>query len=355
MIDTQTIKIQKTTQSKLDTTDFKNLKFGQTFSDHMFVMDYVDGKWQQPTIMPFQNMTMSPASLVIHYGQSIFEGLKAFKNEDGRYGLFRPDLNIKRMNKSAVRMCMPEIPENIFMDALTELVRLENEWIPTLELSSLYLRPVLFAIDEYIGVKASQSYRFMILAAPVNAYYVKPVRIKIEREFTRAAKGGTGYAKTAGNYAGSLYPAKLANDQGYDQLLWTDAKEHAYIEESGTMNVMFVIDGKLVTPELGETILDGVTRRSALQLARDWGVQVEERRVSVAELQEAMQNDTLEEAFGCGTAATIAHIEAIADGDKVYQLPKVEERKLSNRLMQYFVDLKKFRTDDPHGWMIELS
>jgi branched-chain amino acid aminotransferase len=224
-----------------------------------------------------------------------------------------------------------------------------------LELSSLYLRPVLFAIDEYIGVKASQSYRFMILAAPVNAYYVKPVRIKIEREFTRAAKGGTGYAKTAGNYAGSLYPAKLANDQGYDQLLWTDAKEHAYIEESGTMNVMFVIDGKLVTPELGETILDVVTRRSALQLARDWGVQVEERRVSVAELQEAMQNDTLEEAFGCGTAATIAHIEAIADGDKVYQLPKVEERKLSNRLMQYFVDLKKFRTDDPHGWMIELS
>jgi branched-chain amino acid aminotransferase len=355
MIDTHTIKIQKTTQSKLDTTDFKNLKFGQTFSDHMFVMDYVEGKWQQPTIMPFQNMTMSPASLVIHYGQSIFEGLKAFKNEEGRYGLFRPDLNIKRMNKSAVRMCMPEIPENIFMDALTELVQLENNWIPTLELSSLYLRPVLFAIDEYIGVKASQSYRFMILAAPVNAYYVKPVRVKIEREFTRAAKGGTGYAKTAGNYAGSLYPAKLANEQGYDQLLWTDAKEHAYIEESGTMNVMFVIGGKLITPALSETILDGVTRRSAIQLAKDWGVEVEERRVSVAELQEAMENDTLEEAFGCGTAATIAHIEAIADGGKVFQLPKVEDRKLSNRLMQHFVNLKKFKTDDPHGWMVELT
>ncbi len=183
----------------------------------------------------------------------------------------------------------------------------------------------------------------MILAAPVNAYYAKPVRVKIEREFTRAAKGGTGYAKTAGNYAGSLYPAKLANEQGFDQLLWTDAKEHAYIEESGTMNVMFVIDGKLVTPELSETILDGVTRRSALQLAKDWGVQVEERRVSVAELQEAMENNTLEEAFGCGTAATIAHIEAIADGDKVYQLPKVEDRKLSNRLMKYFVDLKKIQ------------
>lgn len=355
MIDTQTIKIQKTTQSKLDTTDFNNLKFGQVFSDHMFVMDYKDGKWQEPEIMPFQNMTVSPASLVIHYGQSIFEGLKAFKNEEGRFGLFRPDLNIKRMNKSAVRMCMPEIPENIFMEALQELVRMDHEWIPNAELSSLYLRPVLFATDNYIGVKASETYRFMILAAPVNAYYAKPVKVKIEREFTRAAQGGTGFAKTAGNYAGSLYPAKLANEQGFDQLLWTDAKEHTYIEESGTMNVMFVINGKLITPKLSETILDGVTRRSTLQLAKDWGVEVEERKVSVTELQEAMQSGTLEEAFGCGTAATIAHIEAIADDGKVYQLPKIEDRKLSNRLMQYFVDLKKFRTDDPHGWMIELS
>ncbi|HKK40650.1 MAG TPA: aminotransferase class IV, partial [Cryomorphaceae bacterium] len=227
--------------------------------------------------------------------------------------------------------------------------------IPNAELSSLYLRPVLFATDNYIGVKASETYRFMILAAPVNAYYAKPVRVKIERKFARAAQGGTGYAKTAGNYAGSLYPAKLANEQGFDQLLWTDAKEHAYIEESGTMNVMFVINGRLITPKLSETILDGVTRRSTLQLAKDWGVEVEERRVSVAELQEAMQSGTLEEAFGCGTAATIAHIEAIADDGKVYQLPKIEDRKLSNRLMQYFVDLKKFRTDDPHGWMIELS
>ena len=355
MIETQTIKIQKAKESKLEKIDFEDLKFGRTFSDHMFVMDYIDGKWQEPKILPFQNMTMSPAALVIHYGQSIFEGLKAFKNEEGRFGLFRPDMNIKRMNKSAVRMCMPEIPENIFMEGLQELVSLDHEWIPKGELSSLYIRPVLFAIDEYIGVKASESYRFMILTAPVNAYYSKPVRVKIEREFTRAAKGGTGYAKTAGNYAGSLYPAKLANEQGYDQLLWTDAKEHAYIEESGTMNVMFVIDGKLITPELSETILDGVTRRSVLQLAKDWGLDVEERRVSVEELQEAMENDKLEEAFGCGTAATIAHIEAIADGEKVFQLPEVENRKLSNKLMKYFTDLKKFRLDDPHGWMIELS
>ena len=355
MIETHNINIQKTTSSKLPEIDFANLAFGKTFADHMFVMDFVDGRWQEPMIMPFQDMTMSPASLVIHYGQSIFEGMKAFKNTDGRFGLFRPDLNIKRMNKSAVRMCMPEIPEDIFMDALSELVSLDHQWIPTGELASLYIRPVLFAIDDYIGVKASQSYRFMILLAPVNAYYTKPVRVKIEREFTRAAQGGTGYAKTAGNYAGSLYPAKLANDQGYDQLLWTDAKEHAYIEESGTMNIMFVIEGKLITPSLGETILDGVTRRSAIQLAKDWGIDVEERRVSVIELQEAMNNDTLEEAFGCGTAATIAHIEAIADGESVYQLPNVEDRKLSNKMMKHFIDLKKFRVNDPHGWMVELS
>jgi len=355
MIETHSIKIQKTSQSKLESIDFQDLKFGRVFADHMFVMDFIDGKWQEPKILPFQNMSMSPAALVIHYGQSIFEGLKAFKNKDGRYGLFRPDLNIERMNKSAVRMCMPEIPENLFMEGLRELVRLDNQWIPTGELSSLYIRPVLFATDEYIGVKASEKYRFMIITAPVNAYYSKPVRVKIEREFTRAAKGGTGFAKTAGNYAGSLYPAKLANDQGYDQLLWTDAKEHEYIEESGTMNVMFLIDGKLITPKLSETILDGVTRRSVLQLAKDWGIPVEERRVSVSELQEAMENDTLEEAFGCGTAATIAHIEAIADGTKVFQLPDVESRKLSNRLMNYFTALKKFKVEDPHGWMIDLS
>jgi branched-chain amino acid aminotransferase len=354
MIETQSIKIQKTAESKLESIDFEDLKFGRVFSDHMFVMDYIDGKWQEPKILPFQNMSMSPAALVIHYGQSIFEGLKAFKNEEGRFGLFRPDLNIKRMNRSAVRMCMPEIPENIYMEGLQELVRLDHQWIPKGELSSLYIRPVLFATDEYIGVKPSEKYRFMIITAPVNAYYSKPVRVKIERKYTRAAKGGTGYAKTAGNYAGSLYPARLANDQGYDQLLWTDAKEHAYIEESGTMNVMFLIDGTLITPELSETILDGVTRRCVLQLAKDWNIPVEERRVSVEELQEAMENDTLEEAFGCGTAATIAHIEAIADGDKVFQLPDVESRKLSNRLMKHFTDLKKFRIDDPHGWMIEL-
>lgn len=355
MIDTQLIHIEKTTKSKLPETDFDKLAFGRTFSDHMFVMDFREGKWQEPKIVPFQNLSMNPASSVIHYGQSIFEGMKAFKNEEGRFGLYRPDKNIERMNRSAVRMCMPEIPENIFMEALQELIRIDHEWIPTGELSSLYIRPVLFAIDEFIGVKASQDYRFLILTSPVNAYYPKPVKVKVERHYTRAARGGTGFAKAAGNYAGSMYPARLANEQGYDQLLWTDAKEHAYIEESGTMNVMFVIDGVLVTPALSDTILDGITRRSVIQVAKDWGLSVEERRIAVAEVVEAFEKGTLQEAFGCGTAATIAHIEAIGDGDNMMVLPDVNERKFSNKLMKYFTDLKKFRTVDPHGWMVELS
>ena len=355
MIETQLIQIEKTKRSRLPETDLEQLEFGKTFSDHMLIMDYRDGKWSSPKIEPYRNLSISPASSVIHYGQSIFEGMKAFKNKEGRYGLFRPDKNIERMNRSAVRMCMPTIPENVFMDGLCELVRLDNQWIPTGEMASLYIRPFLFAIDEYIGVKASKDYRFMIITSPVNAYYTKPVSVKVERKYTRAVKGGTGFAKAAGNYAGSLYPARLANEQGYDQLLWTDATEHEYIEESGTMNVMFVIEDRLITPALSETILDGVTRRSTLQVAKDWGLQVEERRISVNEIVEAHRSGTLSEAFGCGTAATIAHIRAIADGDNMMELPPIEERKLGNKLMKYFTDLKKFRTDDKHGWMIELS
>jgi branched-chain amino acid aminotransferase len=354
MIDTETIQIEKITTSKLEQTDFDNLQFGKIFSDHMFVMDFINGEWQRGKILPYQNLSMSPASSVIHYGQSVFEGMKAYKNTEGKIGLFRPDKNIERMNRSAERMCMPRIPEGLFMEALTELVRLDAAWIPTEELSSLYIRPVLFAIDEYIGVKASENYRFMIFTSPVNAYYTKPVKVKIEHHYTRAAKGGTGFAKAAGNYAGSLYPAKLANQQGYDQLLWTDAAEHKYVEESGTMNVMFVVENKLYTPELGDTILDGVTRRSVLQLAKDWGYEVVERRILVEEVIEALQDGRLSEVFGCGTAATIAHISLISDNGKDYELPPVSDRPFSSKLSKYFTDLKKFRIPDPHGWMLEL-
>jgi branched-chain amino acid aminotransferase len=355
MIETQTIKVQKAAKSRLPEVNFQDLKFGREFADHMFVMEYRGGKWQEPVIKPFGNISISPATSVLHYGQSIFEGMKAFKNVQGRYGLFRPDKNIERFNRSAVRMCMPVVPEGIFMEALSELVRLDNSWIPAEDFSSLYLRPFMYAIDEYVGVKASDDYRFMIFTSPVGAYYAKPVRVKIEHHFTRAAHGGTGFAKAAGNYAGSLYPARLANQQGFDQLLWTDASEHAYIEESGTMNVMFIINGTLITPELSDTILDGVTRRSVLQIAKDWNIPVEERRIPVKEVVDAMRNGNLQEAFGCGTAATIAHIASIADGDDVFELPAVEQREVSNKLIKHFLDLRKFRAPDPHGWMVELT
>lgn len=355
MIETESIEVQKIDKSRLEEIDFDQLKFGRTFSDHMFSMDFKDGNWQKPKILPYQNMTMAPSASVIHYGQSAFEGLKAFKNADGKYGLFRPELNVQRMNRSAERLSMPEIPEELYLEALKKLVTLDNGWIPTDELASLYIRPVLFAMDEYIGVKASDTYRFMIFTSPVNAYYSKPVSVKVERHYTRAARGGTGYAKAAGNYAGSLYPARLANEQGFDQLLWTDSKEHKYVEESGTMNVMFVVDGKLLTPTLSDSILDGITRRSVIALAKDWDIPVEERQISVEEIIKAASENRLQEAFGCGTAATIAQIASIGDGDDLYELPPVEGREISKKLSKYFIDLKKFRIEDKHDWMVPLN
>lgn len=355
MISTPTIKISKIKKSRLEGTNFDELIFGRTFSDHMLVMDYIDGKWQKPEIMPYQNLSMAPSSLVLHYGQSIFEGLKAYKNEKGEYGLFRPDANIERMNISAVRMCMPTIPEDLFMEALATLIRMDHNWIPNGELSSLYIRPVLFALDEGIGIRPSKTYRFMIFSSPVNAYYSKPVKIKIERHFTRAAAGGTGFAKAAGNYGNSLYPAYIAAKDGVDQCLWTDAKEHKYIEECGTMNIFFVINDTLITPALHDTILDGITRRSIIQMAHDWNIALEERKVSVEEVIHAIKNNTLQEAFGCGTAATIAHIAQLVDEDITYELPPIESRTISNRIEKHFLDIKKFRVEDPHQWMYILS
>ena len=355
MIDTEPIHIRKTDSSRLPEIDFDNLKFGRVFSDHMFSMEYTDGKWKQPEIIPYGPMEMSPASSVIHYSQTIFEGMKAYKNEEGRISLFRPDMNISRMNRSAKRMCMPEIPEEVFMEGLKTLLKLDSGWIPSLESASLYVRPLLFATDEFIGIRPSDNYRFLIMTTPVNAYYSKPVNVKIERKYSRAVEGGTGAAKTGGNYAGSLYPAERAKEEGFDQLLWTDAKTHEYLEESGTMNVMFVVDGKLWTPALGETVLDGVTRRSVLELARDMGVEVEERSIRVDELVRALEENRVEEAFGCGTAAVIAQIATIGDGDKRYELPPVEGRTLSPKFEKYFRDLKKLRIEDKFNWMVEIS
>ena len=323
MVQTLDISVTKTDHSKLNQVDFDNIQFGKVYADHMFVADYTGGQWTDLRVAPFAKMTFSPALAALHYGQSIFEGIKAYKSAEGEAILFRADKNAERFNQSAVRMCMPEIPEEIFIGGIEELLKLDKDWIPDRPGTALYIRPFMFASDEYIGVRPSETYTFCIFTGPVGGYYAKPVRVKIEQDFVRAAEGGTGFAKTAGNYAASLYPAQLAHQDGYDQLIWTDSKTHNYIEEAGTMNIMLVIDGTLVTPPTGTTILNGVTRDSILALARDWGIPVEERRVSVEEIMKAIEAGTLDEAFGAGTAATVAPIAAIGYEGTDYELPRL--------------------------------
>lgn len=351
---TGTISIQKAEESRISEVDFNNIIFGRHFSDHMFVTDFEGGEWRSPRIEPYRKLEMSPSAAVLHYGQSIFEGLKAYKNEKGEILLFRPKDNFKRLNKSAVRMCMPELPEELFMEGLKELVQLDRDWVPEQEGSSLYIRPFMYASDEYLGVKASENYRFIIFTAPVGRYYNEPVKVLIENNFTRAVPGGIGYVKAGGNYGRSLFPAKVAQEKGYHQLIWTDAFEHKYVEESGTMNLMFVIDNTLITPPVSTTILDGVTRNSVLTIARDLGINVEERRISVDEIVEAHDKGVLQDAFGTGTAATIAHISTIGVHGRDLELPSVEERKISNRIAKELQDIRLGRKDDNHGWVEKL-
>lgn len=351
MINIATTRVE---ESRLPQMDFHNILFGRQFSDHMFIADYKDGAWTDLRIVPYGNLSMSPATSSLHYGQSIFEGMKAHRGPNGEVFFFRLEDNMKRLNISAQRMCMPELPEEIFRAGLMQLLELDKGWVPDVEGTALYIRPFMFATDEYIGVKASENYRFMIFTCPVGAYYSEPVKVKIEMAYTRAANGGTGFAKAAGNYAASLYPAKLVQEQGLHQLIWTDAREHKYIEESGTMNVMFVIDGKLITPKSSETILHGITRDSVVKVAQSWGVEVEERQVTVEEVVEALKSGALTDAFGAGTAATIAHIGMIRHMGIDYELPPAESRELSNRLKDFLVRFKIGQEEDQFGWRSQL-
>ncbi|MCS7018702.1 MAG: branched-chain amino acid aminotransferase [Bernardetiaceae bacterium] len=346
--------IEKTAHSRLSQVDLKQPIFGRTFTDHMLSADYMGGKWTNVRIMPYQDISISPALSAIHYGQSIFEGLKAYKNAEGEVLCFRPDENFKRMNKSAVRMCMPTIPEEIFMGGLRELLNLDRDWVPAGEGCSLYIRPVMFATDAFIGLRPSETYKFLIFCSPAGVYYSAPVKVKVETRYTRAAEGGTGAAKAAGNYAAAMYPTKLAYQEGFDQVLWTDAKEHRYIEEAGSMNIMFIINGTIITAPETDTVLPGITRKSVLQLAREWGVPVEERKPGVAEVIQAIQNGTLQEAFGVGTAATIAHIKTIGYEGQLYELPDVANRPFSNRVYQELEDIKRGRKADTRGWVMKI-
>jgi branched-chain amino acid aminotransferase len=353
--DTLNIPVQKIEKSRISEVDFEKLPFGKTFSDHMLTAEYSDGKWSTPQIVPYSRMDFSPSSAVIHYGQSIFEGMKAYKNEKGDVMLFRPIDNFKRLNKSAERMCMPSLPEELFMEGLKQLVLLDSDWIPKKSEGALYIRPFMFASDEFIGVRPSETYKFMIITCPVGNYYLEPVKVLVENNYTRAVEGGVGYVKVAGNYGRSLYPAKIAQEKGYHQLIWTDAIEHKYIEESGTMNVMFVIGDKLITPPISSTILAGVTRDSVLTLARDMGMDVEERRINIDELVYAAEKGILKDAFGTGTAATIAHIALICYKGIDYHLPPVETRTLSNKIKESLQKIRKGEAPDLHKWVIKIN
>lgn len=349
------IKVTRTTASRLSKLDFDNIPFGKVFSDHMLVADFRQGGWQPAEIMPFGTFPLAPSTTALHYGQSIFEGMKAYRNVRGQAVLFRARDNFLRMNRSAERMVMPAIPESLFLDGLRELIRLDRDWIPSKDGSSLYIRPLMFANDDYIGVKPSDTYKFVIFTCPVGQYYSEPVKLWVTRKYVRAAEGGTGEAKTAGNYAASYYAARKAQEKGYHNVLWLDGKEHRFVEECGTMNIFFVIDGVAVTPALSGTILRGVTRDSAITLLREMNVKVEERRISIEEITEAQAKGKLQECFGAGTAATISPVSHIGSEEGDLELPPDKDRKIGPELLKRLNDIRMGRAEDRHGWMEVVS
>ena len=348
------IKLSKVKSSKISKVDFSDLGFCKYYTDHMFVCEYENNDWKNFRIIPFQDLNLSPACTTLHYGQTIFEGLKAYKNEKDEILIFRPDKNAKRFNSSAERMCMPSLPEKYFINSIEELLKIEKDWVPKGEENSLYIRPLMFAIDPYIGIKPADKYLFIIICGLAGGYYSEPVNVKIETEYTRAVKGGVGYAKTAANYAAALYPAVQAQKEGFHQLIWTDGKEHNFVEESGTMNLFFVIDNKLITPPLGDTVLDGVTRDSIISVCPELDIDIEIRKVSIKEIIDALGNGSMTEAFGAGTAATIAPIKTIAFKSKKYNLPKNNKLTFSKKILDYLNNLKFGKIDDKFDWVNKL-
>ena len=347
-------KLSKVKSSKISKVDFSDLGFCKYYTDHMFVCEYENNEWKNFRIIPFQDLNLSPACTTLHYGQTIFEGLKAYKNEKDEILIFRPDKNAKRFNSSAERMCMPSLPEKYFINSIEELLKIEKDWVPKGEENSLYIRPLMFAIDPYIGIKPADKYLFIIICGLAGGYYSEPVNVKIETEYTRAVKGGVGFAKTAANYAAALYPAVQAQKEGFHQLIWTDGKEHNFVEESGTMNLFFVIDNKLITPPLGDTVLDGVTRDSIISVCPELDIDIEIRKISVKEIIDALGNGSMTEAFGAGTAATIAPIKTIAFQSKKYNLPENNKISFSKKILDYLNNLKFGKIDDKFDWVNKL-
>ncbi len=345
------IRVYQAKKSNLSKVDFNNIPFGQTYSDHMFVADYKDGQWQNLQIRPLSHLSFHPGLMALHYGQSFFEGMKASKTNAGVPMLMRPEMHAQRMNHSAERLCMPAIPEALFVQALEKLVALDKNWIPQTPGAALYLRPFMFATDETLGVRPSNTYKFIILTGPVGPYYAKPVKLWVEQKYVRAVAGGTGEAKAAGNYAGSLYPMKLAAERGYDQIIWTDAFEHKYLHEAGTMNLFFVMDGKVITPSTDGEILKGITRDCFLKILKAKGIPHEVRPIHIDELVQSYKNGKLEAAFGAGTAAVVSPVCEITYGDFKMTVPEMKPNSIPALLKAEIEGLRNGTIPDTYGWM----
>jgi branched-chain amino acid aminotransferase len=351
MVAAADIQVTKVETSKLQEMQLENLPFGRYFTDHMLEADYENGEWKNVEIKPYQPLLLEPSLAALHYGQAIFEGIKAYKNAEGKAFIFRPYDNFRRFNLSAERMNMPVVPEEIFMEGMRKLIALDINWIPSMPDHSLYIRPFMFASDPVIGVKPSDTYKFIIILSPTGPYYATPMRIYVEEQYTRAAPGGVGFAKNAGNYGGSMLATTVAKKQGYDQVLWTDAFEHRYLQEVGTMNVFFVIGNTVITPSLEDgTILAGVTRDSAIIVLEEMGLQVDERKISIEEVIAAYENGQLREVFGTGTAATISMIKELRYKDNTLNFDP-QAAKVAPELKARLTAIRKGETPDTHGWM----
>jgi len=351
------MKITKAANLKVK-PDFTKLGFGKYFTDHMLIIDYKDGKWQEAEIMPYGPFTLDPATVSLHYGQEIFEGLKAYKNKEGKITLFRPMDNIIRMNKSARRLFMAELEPEKTLEAIKELILLEKDWIPTDEGTSLYIRPTMIATEAFLGVHPSKTYRFFTILSPVGAYYaagLKPIKIMVEDTYVRSAIGGTGEAKCGGNYAGSLIAGMKAEENGYSQVLYLDAAEKKYVEEVGAMNMFFVIDGKVITPMLTGSILDGITRKSAIEILRHDGYTVEERKISIEEINEAAESGKLEEAFGTGTAAVVSPVGTLGYKGKDITITGDKMGKVTTYLYDRITGIQKGKYPDIFNWLVKLN
>ncbi len=354
MIASADFKITRVARSMAASLAGKELPFGKYFTDHMLEVDYTDGEWKMVEIKPYQPLMLAPSLTALHYGQAIFEGIKAYRDSEGNIRIFRPYDNWKRFNHSAARMEMPGVPEEIFIEGMKELIRMDRDWIPTKPDHSLYIRPFMFGTDEAIGVKPSSTYKFMILLSPTGPYYSAPMRIAVEEKYVRAAPGGTGFAKTAGNYGAAMFPTAEAKRHGFDQVLWTDALEHKYVQECGTMNVFFIINQKALTPDLTSgTILAGVTRDSVMELLRESGLEVEERPISIDEIVAAYEQGNLREVFGTGTAATISPIKELNYKDFSMKFD-VTKWTVSPAIKEKMDAIKEGRIPDQHDWLVEI-